>query len=233
MCNTESMKRIPIILLILFSATFSFSQSDSLEFDKKAKDRFVIWLIPSVSKNIYGIAIGPVGSEVICNRHYTKYSHGLNLQIPGQGFFQTFYINKMRFKDFYANENSDSLSLQNTFPKRAIHNGLIISPLGTFTDQVNGISFSLWMSMGKKINGLSFNLLWNLYEQINGITIGLVNHTAATKGLQIGFVNKTIKLKGFQIGLWNKNEKRSLPLINWNFKDKKVQPITAPMSNSL
>ena len=136
------------------------------EFDKKAKDRFVIWLIPSASKNIYGIAIGPVGSEAICNRHYTKYSHGLNLQIPGQGFFQTFYINKMRFKDFYANENSDSLSLQNTFPKRAIHNGLIISPLGTFTDQVNGISFSLWMSMGKKINGLSFNLLWNLYEQI-------------------------------------------------------------------
>jgi hypothetical protein len=54
-----------------------------------------------------------------------------------------------------------------------------------------------------------------------------------TKGLQIGFVNKTIKLKGFQIGLWNKNGERSLPLINWNFKDEKVQHITAPMPNSL
>ncbi|MBN1338825.1 MAG: hypothetical protein JXA03_05840 [Bacteroidales bacterium] len=214
------MRIISMILLFLLSGTFSFSQSDSLEFNKKAKDRFVIWLIPSASKNIYGISIGPVGSEAICNRPYTKYSHGLNLQIPGQGFFQTFYINKMKFKDFHANEISDSLILQDTLPKKAIHNGLIISPLGTFTDQVNGISFSLWMSMGEKINGLSFNFLWNLYEQINGISIGLVNHAALTKGVQIGLVNKTIKLKGFQFGLWNKNETRSLPIINWNFKVK-------------
>lgn len=220
-------------IIDFFFATFLFSQSDSLEFDKKAKDRYVAWLIPSVSRNIYGIAIGLVDSEAICNRPYTKFSHGLNVQVPGQGFFQTFYINKMSIKNFYGNKNSDSLNLQDVFPKKAIHNGLIISPLGTFTDQVNGISFSLWMSMGKKINGLSFNLLWNLYEQINGITIGFVNHTALTKGLQIGLVNKTIKLKGFQFGLWNKNEKRSLPFINWNFKDKKVQHITAPISNSL
>lgn len=213
------MKRILIILLIVFSATFSFSQGDSLEFDKKAKDRFVIWLIPSASKNIYGIAIGPVGSEAICNRPYTKFSHGLNLQILGQGFFQTFYINKYKFKDFHRNDNLDSLSLRDTIPKRAIHNGLLISPLGTFTDQVNGISISLWMSKGKKINGLSFNLLWNLYEEINGISIGFVNHTAVTKGLQIGLVNKTKKLRGFQFGLWNKNERRSLPLVNWNLKD--------------
>ncbi len=224
------MKKFTIIIMILFSATFSFSQNDSLEFDKKSKDRFVIGFIPSASKNIYGIAIGPIGSESICNRPYTKFSHGLNLQIPGQGIFQTFYINKLRFKDFYANEKTDSLSLQDILPKRAVHNGLIISPLGTFTDQVNGISLSLWMSMGKKINGFSFNLLWNLYEQINGLTIGFVNHSAATKGLQIGLVNKTVELKGFQIGLWNKNEKRSFPLINWNFKKEKHPPATVPTS---
>lgn len=222
-CNTKRMRRIPVILLILLSATFSFSQNDSLEFDEKVKDRYGFWLIPSASKNIYGIAIGPVGSEAICNRPYTKYSHGLNLQIPGQGFFQTFYINTARFRGFNANEDPDSLNLQDTLPKRAIHNGLLISPLGTFTDQVNGISFSLWMSMGEKINGLSFNLLWNLYEQINGVTIGLVNHVALTKGIQIGLVNKTKKLKGFQFGLWNRNGKRSLPIINWNFKDKKTK----------
>lgn len=58
-------------------------------------------------------------------------------------------------------------------------------------------------------------------EQINGISIGLVNHTAITKGIQIGIVNKTKKLKGYQFGLWNKNEKRSLPIINWSFKNEK------------
>lgn len=206
------------ILLILSSATFSFSQKDSLKFDKKANDRYGCWLIPSASKNIYGIAIGPVGSEAICNRPYTKYSHGLNIQILGQGFFQIFYINKKNFKDFNENDNSDSLSIQNMLPKRAIHNGLLISPLGTFTDQINGVSLSMWMSMGTKINGLSFNLLWNLYKQVNGITIGFFNNSAVTKGLQIGLINKTIELKGFQFGLWNQNEKRSLPLINWNLK---------------
>jgi hypothetical protein len=30
--------------------------------------------------------------------------------------------------------------------------------------------------------------------------------------------NKTLDLRGIQIGLWNKNGKRSLPLINWQFK---------------
>jgi hypothetical protein len=221
------MKRILIIFLILISSTLSFSQSDSLEFDKKSNDRFGIWLIPSASKNIYGIAIGPVGSEAICNRPYTKYSHGLNLQIPGQGFFQTFYINKLKFRDFHVDENPDSLRLQDTLPLRAIHNGLMISPLGTFTNQVNGISFSLWMSMGQKINGLSINLLWNLYEQINGITVGFVNQTSVTNGVQIGLINKTKNLRGFQFGFWNKHEKRSLPIINWNFKSKKVPHITA------
>ncbi|MCD4791338.1 MAG: hypothetical protein K8R37_15190 [Bacteroidales bacterium] len=215
------MKRITILILILCSAIFSFSQNDTLKLDKKKTDRFVIWLIPSAATNIYGIAIGPVGSEAICNRHYTKLSHGLNFQILGQGFFQTFYINKMKFRDFHSTDNNDIGNFNDTLPKRAIHNGLLISPFGTFTDQVNGISFSLWMSMGKKINGLSLNLLWNLYEQINGISIGFVNHSAVTKGIQIGIVNKTKKLRGFQFGLWNKNEKRSLPLINWNFKDNK------------
>lgn len=215
------MKSILITILILLFATFSFSQSDSLEFDKKAKNRYVIWFIPSAAKNIYGIAIGPVGSEVICDKPYTKFSHGLNIQIPGQGILQTFYINKFKLTGLYGKEDSTSLSIQDTLPKRAIHNGLLISPLGSFTDQVNGISLSLWMSMGKKVNGLSFNLLWNLYKEVNGVTVGLVNHVDTMKGLQIGLVNNTNKLRGFQIGIWNKNEKRSLPIINWNFSDKK------------
>ena len=221
------MKPLSIILLIFLSANCLFSQSVSLVSEKGTKDRFFIWLIPSAAKNIYGIAIGPVGSEALCDRPYTKYSHGLNLQIPGQGILQTFYVNKMKSVNFLSSGYTDSSSRQDTFPKRAVHNGLIISPLGTFTDQVNGVSFSLWMSMGAKINGLSFNLIWNIYEQINGITIGLVNQTTSTKGLQIGLINKTKRLKGFQFGLWNKNEKRSLPLINWNFRNKKVLHITA------
>jgi hypothetical protein len=211
------MKSIYIVILILVSVNTTFSQNDDFTIDKKAKNRYVIGFIPSAAQNIYGLAIGPVGSEAVCNRPYTKYSHGLNLQIPGQGFFQIFYINQMKFENAFNNENSDTLNSKDSLPKRAIHNGLIISPLGTFTTQINGISISLWMSKGETMNGLTFNLLWNVYEQVNGITIGFVNHTAVTNGVQIGLINKTKKSKGLQIGLWNTNENRSLPLINWNF----------------
>jgi hypothetical protein len=205
-----------ILLFILFSKFCSFSQSNNDIENSKAKNRYVFGFIPSQAKNIFGIAFGPVGSEAICNRPYTKYSHGLNIQIPGQGFFQTFYINKVKFDDWFTAGLSDSLS-QAEPPERAVHNGFLLSPLGTFTDRVNGVSFSFWMSRGRKVNGISFNLLWNWYEQINGIAAGMVNHTAQTNGLQIGLVNKSAKLNGFQLGIWNKNEKRSLPFINWNF----------------
>ena len=215
------MKRIFILILILCSVSFIFSQVDSIPINKEAKNRYVVWVVPSDAKNIYGIAIGLVGSEAICNRPYTKFSHGLNIQIPGQGFFQTLYFNKLTFIDFFKNKSSDSLNPKDTLPKRAIHNGVLISLLGTFTDQVNGVSFSLWMSMGKKVNGISCNFIWNFYEQINGVSIGLVNHTLTTNGVQIGLINKTKKLNGFQFGLWNKNEKRGLPLINWNFTHQK------------
>jgi hypothetical protein len=224
------MKNISIIIIIIISSIFSFSQSDSLEFDKKAKNRYVIWLIPSAARNIYGIAIGPVGSEAVCNRPYTKYSHGLNLQIPGQGFIQAFYMNNVHFQDFYKIKNDSSKINYDTIPLRTVHNGIIISPLGTFTPKVNGISLSSFMSMGEKINGISFNLFWNLYNNINGASVGFVNTNGYVRGIQVGLVNKTANLRGFQIGLWNKNERRSLPIINWNFKKKKELYSYAPCS---
>ena len=90
------MKKLTFLLLILFSTFISFSQNDSLKTDRKKVNRYVVWLLPSLATNIYGIAIGPIGSEAFCQRPYTKYSHGLNIQIPGQGILQTFYVNKMK-----------------------------------------------------------------------------------------------------------------------------------------
>jgi hypothetical protein len=36
------------------------------------------------------------------------------------------------------------------------------------------------------------------------------------RGLQIGIFNASKHTKGVQLGIWNKNEKRKLPIINWN-----------------
>lgn len=183
-------------------------------------NKYIIGFIPSKANNIFGIAIGPIGSEAICNKPYTKYSHGLNVQIPGQGILQVFYILNSPFKQSYKTDIIENeILVADTSYKRVIHNGLLLSLLGTFSDQVNGVSISGWMSLGKNINGVSANLLWNLYYEINGLSIGVFNSSLVMQGVQIGFINKTIKLKGVQIGFWNRNEKRSLPLVNWNFKE--------------
>jgi len=186
----------------------------------KEHNKYILGFIPSIANNIYGIAIGLIGSEAICNKPYTKYSHGLNLQIPGQGFLQVFYIFRSPFKKVYkTNQFENAIIIADTSLKRVIHNGIILSLTGTFSEQVNGISLSGLMSLGNTINGISINPLWNLYYRVKGLSIGVSNSSLEIKGAQIGIINKTVKLKGIQIGIWNKNEKRSLPLINWNFKD--------------
>jgi hypothetical protein len=100
----------------------------------------------------------------------------------------------------------------------ALHNGLIVSPMGMLTSQVNGVSLSGWMSAGLKLNGFSFNLVYNRYEYLNGVSIGMVNHTGKMNGVQVGLVNNATNLRGIQLGLWNTNQKRSLPIINWCFE---------------
>ncbi len=214
------MKSIFITISFLLCCYASFAQQqDSTNITPAKPDKYVIGLLPSQAAHIYGLAVGLVGSEAICNRPYTKYSYGINLQIPGQGLLQTFYIFNPVFKQAYQTNNiKQSMSKADTTLKRVVHNGLLLSLTGTFSDQINGVSISAWMSLGKKINGLSINPLWNIYYRVNGVSIGLVNSSLDVKGVQIGLVNKTVKLKGFQFGLWNKNEKRSLPFINWNFK---------------
>jgi hypothetical protein len=195
------------------SSCSTVSHQDSIKLDKLKRDRYIIWLLPSAATNIYGIAVGLFGSDALCNSPYTKYSHGINFQVFGQGFVNTFYINKVDFSNEFLQETHNDSTW-----RRAVHNGILLSTFGTWTDKVNGISFSLWMSAGTKVNGISCNLLWNLYHQINGVSIAAFNRTAITKGFQIGFLNKSNELRGFQFGIWNKNEKRSLPIINWNFK---------------
>ncbi len=206
------MKRLSFLIIILFFPVVSFSQQDSVAYRHAVRNRYGVAIIPSPAKNIYGIALGLVGSDVLCKSPYTKYTHGINLQIIGQGFFNVFYINKSEFSNTFLQNTHDSTW------RRAVHNGVLLATFGTWTDKVNGLSVSLWMSSGSKINGVSFQLFWNLYYQVNGVSIAAYNHTAITNGVQIGIVNKTNQLRGFQFGLWNVNEKRSLPLVNWNFK---------------
>jgi hypothetical protein len=180
-----------------------------------------IWFLPSKADNIYGIAIGPLGSDVICSPTNTKRSHGVNIQLLGQGFFAPFYV----FSENFAWHKSSITWIQHRYNdsltfRRVVHNGVMVTGLGTFSEQINGISISPWMSWNHVVNGITCNALVNSSHTVNGLTVGVYNSTYRTNGLQIGLINQTNDLRGFQFGLWNTNNKRKLPLINWSFKPK-------------
>ncbi len=190
------------------------NKSNDLKIDNcnYANKRF-IYYTPSKAPKSIGLGLGLFGSESYCNLKCRRDSYGIGIQLIGQGIFQAFMMKSFDFEVFsqltYNKENA-----------KACHNGLLISTFGTFTEYINGISISCWMSGGLEIKGLSINPLWSMYQKSNGLIIATVNHVNKMHGVQIGLFNKANTSKGIQIGLWNVNEKRSLPLINWNFKLK-------------
>jgi hypothetical protein len=211
------MKRqfLTIFFAIAFAAlaNFSFAQQDST---KTTENAYVFRFLPSVKDNLYGIGFGLFGSEVICNVSNTRKSHGLNIQIIGQGLFVPLNRKAFSYNVLFATDTSWMLRENTKF--KAKHNGILISGFGTMTEVSNGIVLSGLSSLGYYLNGLGFNLLSSKYTYVNGVSISLNNQAYQVKGVQIGLINKTRKLKGFQIGLWNCNEKRKLPFINWSFK---------------
>lgn len=102
------------------------------------------------------------------------------------------------------------------------NNGIQIAYAGTSANFSNGIIVSALNTSVHTGTGLQFGA-FNQYKNFSGLQVGIFNdvNSDAEKfaGLQIGVFNNTKKLKGIQLGLWNVNEKRSLPIINWNFKN--------------
>lgn len=145
------MKKLLCATLLLFALIGNSQDTISDLALKKGRNHYGIWLLPSWSHNIYGIAIGPLGNEAACGVDYTKYTHGLNIQVPGQGFLSAYYFNT----PFYMNDTTISIEKYvKEIHKKTIHNGLLVSVLGTFTDQVNWVSISGFMSFGHIHNGI-------------------------------------------------------------------------------
>jgi hypothetical protein len=177
------------------------------------ENRYLLGFLPSKANNIYGLAIGLVGSESYCNVGNNKYTHGLNIQL-GKGLFVPFQIQFI--KDDIQENFIQSAYLVSDSSGSSIHNGIIISVFGNTTTQTNGIAISGFSTIGNRLNGIAINPIINAYNKVNGLVLGLFNYSQKVNGFQIGLINKTVKLKGLQIGLWNRSEKRSFPIINWN-----------------
>jgi hypothetical protein len=81
------MKQLIFFLIINMSlglcAQVKINPNDSLPDKQKA---YGVRLLPSILPQFYGLALGLVGSDAICNLPYTKTTNGINVQLFGTGF---------------------------------------------------------------------------------------------------------------------------------------------------
>jgi hypothetical protein len=205
---------IRIVIILFLASTFLPVELNAQE-DSVKGNAYILWLLPSTKKNIYGLSIGLIGSETICNIKGTKRSHGVNIQLFGQGIFVPFNRKSFSYKNTMKDDSSFMVKQYDPANFRAQHNGILISGFGTWTEASNGIVISGLSSLGYSMNGLAFNLLSSKYTKMNGISVSINNEAHEVKGIQFGLVNRTNKLSGVQIGLWNVSGKRKLPILNW------------------
>ena len=214
---------IPITLICLL---FSF-QCHGQEIEKN--NYFPLWTFHDDSVNIHGISLGLWtinGSPKFTNTNGVKYELiGLGLFIPLMGS-SPIVSSDSAFIMLSADPLSEIINgLNLSSSGTACHcltNGISAGAIAQINFQVNGISASIIANLNQKHNGMMVAMANETYT-MNGLQIGLIgNNSNLLNGLQVGLFNKTKHLKGIQIGLWNVNQKRKLPLVNWNFKRDKL-----------
>ena len=141
----------------------------------------------------------------------------IGIFIPSLILFNAPFIKDWGFTDFESNA---------TLPDKMNKiNGLQFSFINMEPTITNGLEISLSsnISAPSKINGLSVSPIFNIHHTSNGVAIAtFANISQKCRGAQIGLINSCKDSRGIQIGFWNVNEKRKMPIINWNFKSKKL-----------
>lgn len=210
------MKTNFLLIVFLFLCSFYCAQ-DSLKMNsEKAK---VFGFSPSKNvKNVNGVLFKYYDEE---DSLKPKKTNGINMGFNFLGIFMPPLllvslptVDKWNLTD-YEVVSRDSMNKIN---------GLQLSLINMEPTITNGVEISMSSNIGTQaiINGVSFSPFFNIHHEMRGLSVApLANVGKKCRGLQIGVYNKCDNFRGVQIGWWNENEKRKLPLINWNFKAKK------------
>lgn len=212
-----------LLFTLLIGSTFAVkAQSEN------RKTRFPAGIFHQKDQTINGFSLGLyTGMNDFAGENRNVHTNGIRLEAVGLGLF----VPLIPSSPISENENAYKSAMSAPVSERI--NGLNLSPAGTVCDcltngisagfigqisqQVNGVSGSIMINLAEKHNGVQLAMFNESYA-MNGIQIGLGNTGYRARGLQIGLVNHSTNLKGMQIGLWNVNQKRKLPILNWNFK---------------
>lgn len=233
------MKHYVLAVLILLSV-LNLNAQDTLK--DKRNLRFPAWITHSRNSDIIGLSLAAFPKEVFKNDTTLARTYGLRIEASLVAVFSPLMPRSpvSTNEDSYQNKQNTAFNeiiygvnlSSGTFGITKVHgvsggfflqylytmNGIAFSGMGNLMEKHNGIGLSLLGNDSYKSNGLLVGL-GNSTSHFNGIQIGGFNNVHMKGvGIQIGLLNKAKQFKGIQLGLWNKNEKRSLPLINWNFK---------------
>jgi hypothetical protein len=222
------MKKLTIIFIFLTTILSSQNLQDTSR--TKIVRNFFSFIPANVDK-INGLSFGAWAANFRSHKDSLKIN-GINLEINPVMLFiyarGAVYIpvdndSDSAFLETRKNNIADIDGLNISIPGFANMdsrtNGLSINLLTICAGEINGISLSSITNCNYNLNGISICGIYNSSNNLKGLQIGLFNNANKVSGVQFGLFNKSKKLRGFQFGLWNKNGKRSLPIINWQFRD--------------
>ncbi len=231
------MKKL-LITFVLFTITISINSQNQ-------KFRPLLWTTHDTNVDIAGLAFGlSQGTFTRNNNNSLIRVYGIRLEVNPFSFLHFLvpgtpisrskeaYIKTMAAKvdkktygfnistGSFQDQDTYGISLTGFMHYSRKNNGISIAGMTNSIERANGIVIGFGGNQIRKGNGLMISSAWgNFADHFNGIQISMENHIVGKgTGIQIGIFNKATNFKGIQLGLWNKNDKRSLPIINWNFK---------------
>ncbi|TDS17540.1 LA_2272 family surface repeat-containing protein [Sphingobacterium paludis] len=124
--------------------------------------------------------------------------------------------------------NGVNLGLGGFLHRGTVHRGLSVA-MYSVAKKLDGVSVQATYTSVQKLNGLHLSVIGNFSEELHGVGVGIYNSNHRTQGIQLGIFNKSKRTVGLQIGLinvsksvsglqlgiWNENARRSLPFINF------------------
>jgi len=213
-------------------------------FGQDRKLRLPLWTTYSKHTDIVGVSVGVVPKNLTKDESLTR-TFGLRIEafplsvfyflaprgplsITEEEFVKTLKKDDLTEKIYgfnlasgsFENINVTGISVTGFIHYSKRHNGIAMAGLINQVESANGIVAALGGNGVFRGNGIMISSVWgNGAAYFNGLQISAEN-VIGTKGsgVQIGLFNSAKNFKGLQFGLWNKNDKRSLPILNWQFK---------------
>lgn len=210
------MRQITTIILLVLGLNLFGQDSIPEQVDNK---KYIVWFTPSKVTHAYGLMFNffprfPDYDSI--DKYPIIYGSEINLNPLGIFFPFMLVVHSIDPETHCpVAESLDSIP----FDRFKIVYGLQAGLINMEPTIVNGLDINVTGSFESKTNGLTISLVMNKHYITNGLTFALIgNHDTKCNGIQIGLINSAVELKGLQFGLWNKNQKRNMPIINWNFK---------------